>query len=213
MTGNSIWVAVTVLAILLGGCQQPNGAAVSAATRPDVGAITPEYVAGLPVREAERELERLGDAVDARIDKSCSTAADRQGCLRTNALTAFGNDPAVQRHCPLVFWEACVLINSELVRMIRAVGADPETEINWSDWRVSFNRAEDLMAAEVEAQCAQDQAPDIKACMTMRAIELFGGSPGAAERCAGQDADDRYLCVTNVRAAILHAEALARLPE
>ena len=213
MRGNNMWVAVIVLAILLGGCQQPNRAAVSAATRPDVGAITPEYVAGLPLPEAEKELDRLGDAVDARIDKSCSTAADRESCLRTNTLAAFGNDPAVQSHCPPVSWEECVLINSELVRMIKAVGADPETEINWSDWRVSFDRAEDLMAAEVEAQCSRGQAPDIKACMTMRAIELFGGSPGAAKRCAGQDADDRYLCVTNVRAAILHAEALASLPE
>jgi hypothetical protein len=210
MRANTRWLAATVLAVLMGGCQQPD---IVAGGTADVGAITPEYVAGLPVRDGEKELDRLGDAVDARIDKSCATATDRQGCLRTNALAAFGNDPAVQRHCPPVSWEECVLINSEIVRMMRAVGADPETEVNWSDWRASFDRAEDLMAAEVEARCSRDQASDIKACMTMRAIELFGGSPEAGRRCAEQDADDRYLCVTNVRAAYLHVEALARLPQ
>jgi hypothetical protein len=205
-----------VIAILAGACQQSgNGGSQEIAfntAQGDVDSITPEYVAGLSVDDGERAWDRLGKEIDARISKACLNEQE-QGCRRKATLAAFGNDPILDRHCPLVGYNECVLVGSEIVAILRAVNADPEAEIDWSDFGKSFGRAEDLMDAHVEGLCAPDKARDSSPCTTMRRIEAFGGSAEAAKRCAEQRVADRYLCSANVRAAYLYGQALKTLPK
>jgi hypothetical protein len=201
-------IVAAVMAMLTGGCS----AADVRAQQPDVGAITPEYVAGLSIDDGEEAWVRIGREIDVRLEKACANS-EEEGCRRRTALTAYGDDPILHKNCPRVRYDDCVLLGSEIIVILRSAQADPESEIDWADLGKSYSRAEDLMDAHVERLCAPDKARDSTLCTTMRRIEAFGGSAEAAKRCSEQDVDDRFLCAANVRAAYLYGLALARLPQ
>lgn len=201
-------IVAAVVAMLAGGCSVTS----AQAQQPDVGAITPEYVAGLSIEDGEKAWYRIGREIDDRLEKACANS-EEEACRRKTALAVYGDDPILHKNCPPVRYDDCVLLGSEIIVILRAAQADPESEIDWSNLGKSYSRAEDLMDAHVERLCAPDKARDSTPCTTMRRIEAFGGSPEAAKRCAEQDEDDRFLCAANVRAAYLYGMALARLPQ
>ena len=202
------------VAISLGACQPSGGATAQDAIDMNdiaVEAITPEYVAGLSIEDGEKAWDRIGREIDERISKACENSEEK-GCGRTTALAAYGDDPLLHKHCPRLRYDECVLLGSEIIVILRAAQADPDSEIDWSNMGRSYSRAEDLMDDHVERLCAPDKARDSTPCTTMRRIEAFGGSADSAKRCAEQDVDDRFLCAANVRATYLYRLALARLP-
>ena len=202
------WIASIAIAMMASGC---GGASVQA-QQSDISAITPEYVAGLSIEDGEKAWDRVGREIDKRLDKACANSEEEE-CRRKTALAAYGDDPILHKNCPLMRYDDCVLLGSEIVVILRAAQADPETEIDWSNLGKSWSRAEDLMDAHVERLCAPDKARDSTPCTTMRRIEAFGGSAEAAKRCAERAVDERFLCAANVRATYLYQLALARLPQ
>jgi hypothetical protein len=142
-------IVTAATAIVFGACQPSSRALAQDTIDVDdiaVKAISPEYVAGLPIEDGEKAWDRIGREIDDRLERACANSRE-ESCRRKTTLATYGDDPILHKNCPRLRYDDCVLLGSEIIVILRAAQADPETEIDWSNLGKSYSRAEDLMDA------------------------------------------------------------------
>lgn len=203
-------------ALLLIACQQPNEPGVTASKTPipvALDQITPEYIAGLPIKDAETLWHNIGLRTQEEVEGACRLGLKSayQGCMREKLMTAYGNDPLLERHCPQIFSYECILFGADAIVTARMAGVEPESIIDWSNIQVSLDRAESAIDTRIEQECAPEKVKDNGACVIGRRTALFGGSPEAAQSCMQKGLADRQYCVALIRTIMLDGGALRRL--
>jgi hypothetical protein len=183
-----------------------------------VDEITLDYVAGLPPLEGTDAANRVGDEVLVRAAAACARSSEgtASACWEAKLLTAFDHDNHLQGHCKAGTSDfgICVTIGAEVVAMFMAFSVDPEAEMDWTDLSASFSKADQRLRARAEELCIQGGAGGSPECITIKSVELFGGSHEAGEKCADRPGlAETFRCIANVRAAYLYGLALRSLGE
>jgi hypothetical protein len=172
----------------------------------NITAITPEYVASLPKKQAAAAVDSLVDHYVALANARC---ADPNPCLGNQFTASF--DPAGQ-FVPLCKvqedpkeYQVCLLVAPEIVPMITAIGGNPATDLDWSDLDSTNNEARRLFAEFiVNKRCGQQRA-----CIVEQAAALLDLSPAVAASCKLRGPlSDQLQCISDAKSAALYQQAI-----
>ena len=176
----------------------------------DPAAVTPEYVASLPRRQATAAVDLLVDRYLALAIQRCPDRTD--ACLSRQFETSFDQTgqlaPLCQVHPPGSEYMLCLMVAAETVPMVTAAGGNPATDIDWSDVDSTNNDARKLLAdVVINEKCGSDRA-----CIVEQVSTLLGLSPAVARSCQTHGAvSDRLGCVSDAKSAEVYQRAIASL--
>jgi hypothetical protein len=102
-------------------------------------------------------------------------------------------------------YHVCLLSAPETVAMVKAVGGNPATDIDWSDLDSTNNAARKQFASFIiNKKCGSDVH-----CVVEQAATLLGLSPAVAKSCQRHGSpSDQMSCVSDAQSAEVYQRAI-----
>lgn len=209
----SILPAIAI-ALLAAACASSGGSgsrgAPEAVANADPAAVTPEYVASLPPRQAKAAVDLLVDRYLALAIGRCPVRTD--ACLNEQFEKSFDQTGDLAPLCAVngqgSEYQLCLMTAPETVPMVTAIGGDPATDLDWSDLDSTNNAARKQFAEFIiYKKCGSDRR-----CLVDQAATLLGLSPAVAESCRTHGALSNQLdCISDAKSAEVYQRAIATL--
>ena len=207
-------LATIAILLLAAACASSVGSGAGDAPEPaantDPAAVTPEYVASLPRRQAKAAVDLLVDRyLDLAIGR-CPVRTD--ACLNEQFEASFDQTGELAALCKVnglgSEYQLCLMTAPETVPMVTAIGGDPATDVDWSDLDSTNNVARKQFAEFIiHKKCGSDRR-----CLVDQAATLLGLSPAVAKSCQAHEAlSDRLDCISDAKSAEVYQRAIATL--
>ncbi|MGH6893277.1 MAG: hypothetical protein ACREEP_13565 [Dongiaceae bacterium] len=194
-------------------CQTPS----SSVPPPENAAatLTPEDVAALPPELSKPAVDRLANELIAVDNKECSADPEVgwDACMNVHMLTSFDRYGFLTQHCRRQVdskaFRDCVFFGRAGVNWLLAIGADPDTDFDWSKPEQSRDLALKKLNGVLTDQCAGQPEEQGNSCMTAESARLLDLSTTVAARCsARKDPGDRGACIIDAHDTAMYQAAL-----
>jgi hypothetical protein len=219
--GRSRVIALGMLAVLT-ACYWPDDQLPGEVPAPKPAssdsAITPEYVASLPAGQSRPAVNQLSNDVVAAETGPCSgnPDVDWEACVSARMLKAFDRYGFLSSHCrgqpDLKAVRNCVQYGRSGVDWLLAIGANPDTDFDWSQPQQSHERALKRLNDTLTERCQDRTEEPGNSCFANLSAQMLGLSETVAARCAARPTlDERGACIVDANAAAMYRAALAVL--
>src|SRR5262245_14100851 len=215
------WRASSLAVLLvLTGCYWPDDQLPGETATPASGgsATTPEYVSSLPAGQSRPPVNILANEVVAAETEPCSgdPDIDWEACVSARMLKAFDRYGFLASHCRgqpvLKAVRSCVEFGRSGVDWLLAMGANPDTDFDWSQPEKSHEAALKKLNDVLTERCHGKPEEPGNSCFTSESVRMLDLSEAVASNCAARRTlEERGACIVDAHDAAMYRDALAIL--